>query len=109
MESLLASHDIVIIPSPWRDPARRANTPYRLVSALHAGRFVVAHPLPAYAPYADFAWLGDELCAGIEWALRHPREVLERIAQGQAFIDQRHSADAVARFWLEVFHPKQKK
>jgi hypothetical protein len=106
LERLLASHDIVIIPSSWRDPVKRAKSPNRLVSALNAGRFVVAHPLPAYAPYAEFAWLGEDLCAGIEWALRHPREVLDRIARGQAFIDQRHSPVTVARFWLDAFHPK---
>jgi hypothetical protein len=31
---------------------------------------------------------------------------LERITAGQAHIDQKHSPEAVARFWLEAFHPK---
>jgi hypothetical protein len=103
MDSAIAQNDIVLIPV---DPVRRAKSPNRLVAGLHGGRFVVAHPLPAYAPYAQFAWIGDDLCAGLAWAVRHPREVVERIARGQAFIDERHSPDAVARFWLDVFHPK---
>lgn len=106
MDRLLASHDMVIIPSAWRDPVKRAKSPNRLVSGLNAGRFVVAHPLPAYASYADFAWVDEDLCTGIEWAFCHPQQVLERIAQGQAFIDQRHSPGTVARFWLDTFHPK---
>ena len=74
-----------------------------VLAGLHAGRLVLAHPLAAYAPYAEFAWIGEDLCAGIEWSIRHPREALERIARGQAFIDQRHSPQVVARFWLNVF------
>ena len=68
---------------------------------------MVAHPLPAYAPYAAFAWIGEDLCQGVEWSIRHPREVVERIARGQAYLDERHSLPhAVARFWLDVLDPK---
>jgi hypothetical protein len=103
MDAALAAHDVVLIPSAYRDPVKQAKSPNRLVAGLHAGRLVVAHPLRAYAPYADFAWIGEDLCAGIEWAIRNPRDALERIARGQVFIDQRHSPEVVARFWLDVF------
>jgi hypothetical protein len=106
MDSMIASADVVLIPSDYRNPVKQAKSPNRLVAGLHGGRFVVAHPLPPYAPYAEFAWLGEDLCAGIDWAIRHPREVVERIARGQAFIDQRHSPEVVARFWLDVFQPR---
>lgn len=102
MDAVLAAHDVVLIPSEFRNPLKQAKSPNRLVAGLHAGRLVVAHPLAAYAPYAEFAWIGEDLCAGIEWSIRHPREALERIARGQAFIDQRHSPQVVARFWLDV-------
>jgi hypothetical protein len=102
MPGIIESSDMVLIPSAYRDPVKQAKSPNRLVSGLHGGRFVVAHPLPAYAPYAAFAWIGEDLCEGVEWAVRHPREVVERIGRGQAYIDQRHSAEAVARFWLDV-------
>jgi hypothetical protein len=103
MEALIAASDVVLIPSAHRDPAKQAKSPNRLVAGLHGGRFVVAHPLQAYEPYAAFAWIGEDLCAGLEWAMRHPGEVVARIARGQAYIDKRHSPDAVARFWLDVF------
>ncbi len=106
MPRIIEANDMVLIPSAWRDPVKQAKSPNRLVAGLHAGRFVVAHPLPAYAPYAAFAWIGEDLCQGVEWAIRHPREVVERIARGQAYLDERHSADAVARFWLDVLDPK---
>lgn len=104
MPGIIGSHDMVLIPSDYRDPVKQAKSPNRLVAGLHGGRFVVAHPLPAYAPYASFAWIGEDLCAGIEWAIRHPAEVVERIARGQTYIDERHSPEAVARFWLDVLH-----
>jgi len=104
MDAAIAASDVVLIPSDFRDPVKQAKSPNRLVAGLHGGRFVVAHPLPAYAPYADFAWLGEDLAAGIEWAVRHPREVIERISRGQAYLDARHSPEAVARFWLDLLH-----
>jgi hypothetical protein len=106
MDAAIAAADLVLIPSEYRDPLKQAKSPNRLVAGLHGGRFVVAHPLPAYAPYAEFAWIGEDLIEGIDWAVRHPREVVERIARGQGHIDARHSPEAVARFWLDVFHPK---
>ena len=96
------------LPSDYRNPVKQAKSPNRLVAGLHAGRLVVAHPLPAYQPYAKFAWVGEDLRAGLEWAIRHPREVVERIAAGQACLDEKHSPETVARFWLDVFNPKSK-
>jgi hypothetical protein len=106
LDEAISYSDVVLIPSDYRDPVKQAKSPNRLVAGLHGGRFVVAHPLPAYAPYAAFTWIGEDLCAGLEWAIRHPREVVERISRGQAYIDDKHSPQAVARFWLDVFHPK---
>jgi hypothetical protein len=106
MESAIAASDLILIPSDYRNPVTQAKSPNRLIAGLHGGRFVVAHPLPAYEPYAEFAWLGEDLCEGLRWAINHPREVLERIVRGQEHIDQKHSPEAVARFWLKAFHPQ---
>lgn len=99
LDPALAATDFVLIPSDFRRPGK---SPNRLVAALHGGRFPIAHPLPAYAPYAAFSWVGDNLCDGLRWAIAHPRKVVERIARGQAYIDSRHSPEAVARFWLDL-------
>lgn len=103
MDGAIAASDLVLIPSDYKNPVKQAKSPNRLIAGLHGGRFVVAHPLAAYAPYAQFAWIGEDLCAGLRWAITHPREVVERIARGQAYIDERHSPEAVARFWLDLF------
>lgn len=102
MPLIIQANDMILIPSDYRDPVKQAKSPNRLIAGVHGGRFVVAHPLPAYAPYAAFAWIGEDLCQGVQWAIRHPREVVERISRGQAYIDQHHSVEAVARFWLDV-------
>lgn len=101
----IAACDLVLIPSDYRNAVAGRESPGRLVSGLHGGRFVVAHPLPAYEPYREFAWIGEDLRAGIEWALAHGRELLDRVARGQAFIDEHHSPQVVAQFWLDVFQP----
>lgn len=80
MDAELAGCDLVLIPSEYRDPVKRAKSPNRLVAGLHAGRLVVAHPLSAYEPYAPYAWIGEDLCEGIEWAARNPQEPVARIA-----------------------------
>ena len=106
MDPVVGYSDLVLIPSEYRNPLKQAKSPNRLVTGLHGGRFVVAHPLQAYARYAEFSWIGEDLVEGLDWAIRHPREVVERIGRGQAFIDAHHSPDAVARFWLDVFDTK---
>ena len=107
LDSALLACDLVLIPVELGNPRKLAKSPNRLTQALHGGRFVVAHPLPAYQPYAEFTHLGADLCEGIRWAIRHPAEVLQRIRRGQAYLDRHHSLEVVARFWLDVFHPRQ--
>lgn len=99
LDPALAATDFVLIPSDFKKPGK---SPNRLVAALHGGRFPIAHPVPAYAPYAAFSWVGEDLCEGLRWAIANPRKVVERIARGQAYIDERHSPEAVARFWLNL-------
>lgn len=94
----LADCDIVIIPT--LDHAKKAcKSPNRLVEALWAGRFVVAGPLPAYHAFRDSAWVGDDLIAGIRWALENPNEVVHRIRQGQQEVEQFFSAEAIGKAW----------
>ncbi|MGH8726345.1 MAG: hypothetical protein ACREU1_15945, partial [Burkholderiales bacterium] len=66
------------------------------------GRFVIAHPLPAYEALAAFGWVGEDLGAGLEWFRRNPQEALERIRAGQAWVAEHCSRAAVARAWKSV-------
>lgn len=101
-KAVQASH-IAIIPSDMRDSGKgRVKTANRLTDALHCGRFVVASPVPAYAEFGDFASLGEDLVAGIRWAIAHPKETLNKIRRGQKIIAERCSVAAIAKAWEEA-------
>lgn len=102
MAQTLADSDMVIIPSDPNDPAKRGAGSNRLVHALWSGRFVIANALPSYREFEDFAWIGDDLCAGIHWALNAPDEARKRIVAGQTKIASDFTIETIARRWLEV-------
>ena len=97
--SELAACDLALIPVRAADRFALAKGPNRLVEALRAGRFAVASALPAYAEFRDYAWIGDDLAAGIAWALAHPAEVVSKIAAGQAYIARHYAPRAAAVEW----------
>jgi glycosyltransferase involved in cell wall biosynthesis len=94
--------DAVILPQSVDDPHKRAKSNNRLVDALHAGRFVIAHPIPSYQALENYAWVGDSIAEGLRWLLRHPEEALRRLVAGQDHVAQHHSLDALADFWLRA-------
>jgi hypothetical protein len=97
MEKALATCDVVILPGGG------AVLPSRLIAALHAGRLGIARPSPYYGKLAEFAWTGADLAQGIQWALSHPGEVLERVTRGQRYLDEVHAPACVARAWMALF------
>jgi hypothetical protein len=90
--------DLVLIPS-FDDPRKHAKGPNRVVEALRLGRFVVAHPLPAYRPLGSYTWLGRDLTGGIRWALANPAVVLTRIQAGQSYVAARFAPATIASQW----------
>jgi len=98
----LRACDAVIIPSNPYDPHKAVKSPNRFTEALWAGRFVIAHPLPAYEPLAGFGWVGEDLGAGLDWFRRNPEEALARIRAGQAWVARHCSRHAIGRAWQSV-------
>lgn len=103
LRSALCDCDLVLIPSDPSHPLKAGASANRLAEALNAGRFAVASPLRSYLPFADAAWLGEDLGAGIGWALAHPGDVLGRIRAGQERVAASCAADAIGRQWCELF------
>jgi hypothetical protein len=97
----LADCDLVVVPSL---PAakKQVKSPNRVVEPLRAGRFVVAYPLPSYAELGDYVWLGENMAAGVEWALTNQAEVRRRIEAGQAYVERRFDPLAIGRVWEAV-------
>ncbi len=94
--------DAVFIPSNPYDPRKAVKSPNRFTESAWAGRFVLAHPLPAYQELADFGWVGEDLGEGLRWLAGNAGEALERIKRGQAAIAERFSPRAVAAAWKEA-------
>jgi len=95
-EALAACHFVILPPGPAA-----------VVDAVNAGRLAIAQPDPRFGALSEFAWVGEDPARGIEWALAHAREVMERIARGQTLLAERHAPGSVARRWLEVLDPKK--
>lgn len=101
LKAALAHCDMVVIPTLQAD-YKAGKSPNRLIESLWAGRYVVAGCLPAYAPFAQFASVGDDLVAGIQWALNNPEAVLHKIQQGQAYIIEHHTPKRISEQWHAV-------
>ena len=98
----LADSDLVIIPSDPTDPAKRGAGSNRLVHALWSGRFVIANALPSYREFEDCAWIGDDLRAGVLWALAAPDEARQRIVAGQVRLESAFTIESIAHRWLDA-------
>jgi hypothetical protein len=96
---MLRECDLGFIPIRRTERFFRAKGPNRLIETLWAGRFAVTNSIPAYEEFRRWAWIGDDLGAGIAWALRNPDDVLSRIAAAQAYIAERYSPQAIAVEW----------
>ena len=94
--------DLVLIPGDPADPLKSGVSSNRLAEALQAGRMPIASPLLSYQPFADAACLGDDLVAGIRWAMANRGEVLVRIRRGQVLVTERLAQESISRQWMRV-------
>ncbi len=99
--SALANCDLVVIPT-LKTPFYAAKSANRLTESVWAGRAVVAHPLPSYCEYADYAFLSDDIAHGIRQALESGTATQTRITQGQDYINRINSPVAIGAAWEQV-------
>ncbi len=98
VNTALQEADIVVIPS-FDDKSKLLKSPNRLVEALWAGRIVVAHPLPSYLEFSDWAVLNTDIVEGISWCLEHPDKIEDRISQGQQYIGKNYNPETIVKIW----------
>ena len=91
--------DAVVIPSDPLDPEKSIKSPNRFCESVWAGRFVVAHQLPAYQAFDACGWVGEDLAEGLRWMLAHPQDALARIRAGQAAVAASHSPEVIGQAW----------
>ena len=102
MSKALADTDLVVLPSNAEDSRKAVKSPNRLVNGLWAGRLVIAHALPSYEEFTDYAWVGEDLAEGVRWALDHPQAVVDRVRRGQDYLDRHYSPFCAACEWEEA-------
>ena len=98
----LAATDVVLIPALLDEPWTLAKSPNRIIEALWSGRFVVAHPIPSYLEFKDWAWIGANLAEGIAWVMHNQESIAARIAAAQDHIAAVYSPENIAAQWERV-------
>ncbi|MCV6636438.1 hypothetical protein [Candidatus Albibeggiatoa sp. nov. NOAA] len=102
-QQAIQQSDIIVIPSLLNDRTK-VKSSNRMVEPLWAGRFVVAHPLPAYKPFAQWAWVNEKLSDGIYWALQNPTQVAKNIEAAQHHIAQSYSPKRIGFLWDKLLN-----
>ncbi len=97
--SELSAADLVLLPQDATSAWGRVKSHNRLVETLRAGRFAIASPIPSYLELGEYAWIGENLADGVEWALAHPVEVDAKITVGQRHIEERFSPRRIGELW----------
>jgi hypothetical protein len=98
----LARADIAVLPQDAGSEWGRVKSHNRLVESIRAGRFAVASAIPAYLELSSYAWVGNDLASGVEWALQNPAEVSSRIVRGQEYVAHRFAPATIGAQWARV-------
>ena len=98
MKYALKACDIVVIPSD-DGSAQVTKSANRVITAIWAGKFVSAYPLPSYQVFKPFAHIDRDLAAGIRRALENQDAVRERVAAGQQYIQENFAIQTVTDAW----------
>lgn len=97
--SIVRDADVVLIPADLSNRTKLVKTSNRLTDALHAGRFVIASPVPSYLPYADFAQLTEAPLSALQAYVRQPHKALEKVRNGQLAALEQCVPDKIGRLW----------
>ena len=99
----LAATDFVIIPLKPDNRRLLAKSTNRIIESLWAGRFVVAHPIPSYMEFKEWAWIGEDLAEGIAWMVEHGSLLAARVRAAQDYIAATYSPHRIALEWEQAF------
>jgi hypothetical protein len=95
MDAAFERAGLVIIPT-GKSMAKSGN---RAIESLRRGLFVIAGYLPAYSDLGIYVGnIGD----GVNWALKRPSEIRDRIAMAQTYIRYEYSPERIAKLWLRA-------
>ncbi len=101
-QQAITDADVVLLPQDTASGWGAVKSHNRLVETLRAGRLAIASPIASYVELAAYAVVGDDLGAGLRWAIDHPEECVARIAAGQRYIATRFAPEVVAAKWRDA-------
>ena len=101
--SALNAADFVVIPALPDKQWTLAKSPNRIIESLWAGRFVIAHPIPAYMEFNAWAHIGPSLAEGIAWMVGNGGRIVGHIEGAQNFIANKFSPERISLEWEKVF------
>jgi hypothetical protein len=83
-------------------PLVQVKSPNRVIDSIQQGRFVLTNDgVDSYKNLSDYIHLGS-LKEGLKWALNNRDQVIEKIKQGQIYINKNHSPKTVGQRWIET-------
>lgn len=96
---------VVCIPTEVNNPAKVVKSANRLTDALHAGRFVIATPLPAYEPFREFVTLTADPVAAVRWYRGNHETALTMVSKGREAALAACGLDVIAKQWQAALLP----
>lgn len=97
MNKAFADAGLVVIPT-GRSMAKSGN---RAIESIRRGLFVIAGYLPAYG---DLGIYTGNIEDGVEWALTHKHEVIQRIRHSQQYVKREYSPERIAQLWVKAIN-----
>lgn len=97
----LRACDIVIIPS-LQNEKKQVKSANRMIEALWAGRPVVAQSMPAYAAFANWAFIRPTISEGLAQLAAERDRISSRISDAQAYIEDRYSPTLIGAQWRRL-------
>jgi hypothetical protein len=101
-EAAIERSGFVLLPQEHRSAWGQVKSHNRMVSVIRGGRLALAAPIPAYQELSRYGWVGEDLAAGLRWALANPAQAALRVAEGQRYVEARFSPEAVGRKWAQT-------
>jgi hypothetical protein len=92
----------VLLPQDHRSDWARVKSHNRLVSAIRGGRLALASPIPSYQELAAYAWVDEDLAAGVRWAIHNPAQAARRVAEGQRYVEEQFAPSVIGRRWADT-------
>ncbi len=103
---LLDECDLVLLPFKNNSKNISTKSPNRIVESINRGKFVVTnYGVDSYKDFKNFIFLDnyDKLVDGIIWSLNNKEEVIQKIVDGQKYIDDNYSVDSVSETWKQAY------